>query len=150
MFAWTFSNQKNRSASWYIIVTIVMLTLLIYGIITQLYLMAIVVILFTGIYIYVENNSIPEIRVILDSKTIQVDTTQYFWDDFTSFSIPKMNGHAYFLRLFPKNKLSTYIDIPFSESVNIDELQIFLSEFLLENENSELSQMDALLHMSKI
>lgn len=87
MISWTFSNQKNRSASWYIAVTIIMLTLLVYGIITQLYLLSIVVVLFAGIYIYIENNSSENSTVIIDDKKIRIDSSEYFWENFSSFAI---------------------------------------------------------------
>lgn len=87
MISWTFSNQKNRSATWYIVITIIMLTLLVYGIIMQLYLLSIVVVLFAGIYIFIENNSSENSIVNIDEYKITIDSSEYFWENFSSFAI---------------------------------------------------------------
>lgn len=42
------------------------------------------------------------------------------------------------------------MDVPFAPDVDVEGLRIFLQNFLEENANSELSQMDALLFASKI
>lgn len=150
MITWTFSNRKDRSPTWYLVVTIIMLTLLIYGIITQLYIMSIVVFLFTGVFMYLENNSSDDTTVVVDDKKIAIGTSEYFWENFDSFTITELRGQAFFLRLFPKKKLATYIDIPFSEQTDVATLRAFLQSLMTENTNSELSQMDALIYASKI
>lgn len=150
MFSWTFSNDKNRSTTWYIVVSIIMLTLVIYGIIAQLYLMAIVVVLFAGIYIYIENNSAPETRVIVDEKKILIDTSEYFFENFASFAIMQAEGRAFFLRLHSKKTLSPPLDVPFWEYTDVNELRLILLQILPENEKNEMSQMDLMLYASKI
>lgn len=59
MFSWSFSTHKEHSPSWYVFAIVVVLMLVVYGILQQLYLMSVVAFLFTGVYLLMENNSAP-------------------------------------------------------------------------------------------
>jgi hypothetical protein len=63
MFSWSFSTHKEHSPSWYVIAIVVVLMLVVYGIVQQLYLMSVVAFLFTGVYLLMENNSAPTTEV---------------------------------------------------------------------------------------
>lgn len=59
MFSWSFSSRHDHSPSWYVTAIIVVLILVVYGIVEQLYLMSVVSFLFAGVYLLMENNSTP-------------------------------------------------------------------------------------------
>ena len=63
MFSWSFASQKEHSPAWYLVAIIVVLVLVVYGIIEQLYLMSVVAFLFAGVYLLMENNSAPTTEV---------------------------------------------------------------------------------------
>ena len=57
MFEWTIPGRKNHSASWYTIAGILTLSLAIWGVLTQMYALTLVVIIMAGVYILLENNA---------------------------------------------------------------------------------------------
>ena len=150
MYSWSFSNHKDRTPLWYIVGAILVLSLVIYGIIAQVYLMSIVAVLFSGTYILIENNSSDVTEVKIDEKKLQVNETIYYWENFESFSIIEANGAPLFLRLYPKKKIGTTIDVPFTEKVHIEEVRSLLLSVLEENENTQIGKMDTLIYLSKL
>lgn len=150
MFSWSFSNKKNRSSSWYIIASIAAISFIIFGIVSQLYLLSVVVVLLIGTFILIENNDAEATQVNIDEYQITIGGTKYFWWDFSQFSVVVSEWHAVFLRLIPKRKIATVLTIPFSVEVNVLELREFLLNILPEDTNNELTGVDALLFASKI
>ena len=72
MFTWSFASHKEHSSSWYIAASIVVLTLVIFGIVMQLYFMSVASFLFVGVYLLIENNSTPTTQVEVLEPGIQV------------------------------------------------------------------------------
>lgn len=72
MFSWTFASRKDHSPTWYIIAIIIVLMLVVYGIVEQLYLMSVVAFLFAGVYLLMENNATPITSVDVSDRGIQV------------------------------------------------------------------------------
>ena len=77
MFSWTISNEKNRGPMWYIFAIIIILVLVIYGIISGLYLMSVVAVLFSGVFLLIENNTLLTTRFFINEKHLQIDNTPY-------------------------------------------------------------------------
>lgn len=101
MFSWEFSNKKNRGPIWYIIGLIVVGSLVMFGILTQLYLLSVVTILFTGVILLIENNSAPSTQVqILEDKII-IDNETFLYENYSSFRIITVEQYAYALRFLP-------------------------------------------------
>lgn len=72
MFTWSFATHKEHSPTWYIVAIVIILMLVVYGIIEQLYLMSVVAFLFAGVYLLMENNSTPTTQVDVSERGIQV------------------------------------------------------------------------------
>lgn len=72
MFSWSFASHKEHSSSWYVIAIIVVLTLVVYGIVEKIYIMSVVSFLFAGVYLLMENNSLPVTQVDFLERGIQV------------------------------------------------------------------------------
>jgi len=150
MFSWSFSTHKEHSASWYIIAMIVVLSLVTYGIIEGIYIMSIVSFLFAGVYILMENNSSPVTKVDIDEGGIRVGANYYDFSSLSSFSIVYVEDRALYLRITPRKKLSTVIDIPLNTDVNAIELRSYLSGQLEEEKNAQFSNSDALIHVMRL
>lgn len=127
MFVWAFSQNKNRSPAWYIIAIIITLSLVIYGIVTGLYLMSGVILLFVGVFLLIENNSLDVTSVTIDNQEISINDTKYSFKEFESFAIVPVASEVYFLRFFPKKRFSNRLEIPISDEINIAQLTEFLS-----------------------
>ena len=93
MLTWTFASHKEHSPSWYTVAIIVVLMLVVYGIVEQLYLMSVVSFLFAGVYLLMENNTTPTTEVHILENGIQVGASYYEYIECslicTSVSKPK-------------------------------------------------------------
>jgi energy-coupling factor transporter transmembrane protein EcfT len=68
MFQWSFSSRSEKSATWYIFAIMIALVFVVLGFINQMYLMSIVVFIFVGVYILFENNSSPQVEVVVNEE----------------------------------------------------------------------------------
>jgi len=150
MFTWSFTSRKDHSASWYLIAVVVVLMLVVYGIVQQLYLMSVVAFLFAGVYLLMENNSTPVLQVDVMERGIQVGKTFYDYSQFQKFAMVSRADVPAFIRLYPVRKLSPLIDIPLSDEVSPTELRSYLASVLPEESNNSLSNADALIHAMKL
>lgn len=150
MIAWQFSRKKDRSARWYIIGIIVILSLVVYGIITQMFIMSVVVVLFAGTVLLIDNNSSDIVAVEINQNDISIDETNYSFKEFSSFAIVEVQGSPLLLRLYPKKKFGTVIEIPLSPEVEIESIRTILAASLVENTDAEFTTTDALAHLTKI
>lgn len=150
MFAWSFSSRKEHGVTWYLVGIIVVLSLVLYGITQELYLMSIVSFLFAGVYILMENNSQPVVSVSIDESGIHVGNSSYEFGELQSFSIIKIADTPTYLRIVPKKKLQPVLDILLTPEVNHQELRSCLRWYLTEDENASLSSADALIHVMRL
>jgi type IV secretory pathway VirB3-like protein len=150
MFTWNFSTHKEHSASWYIMAIIVVLSLVVYGIVEGIYIMSVVSFLFAGVYILMENNSNPITRVDIDEAGIHVGGSFYDFSSLSSFAIVYVGDRAMYLRITPRKKLSTVIDITLTQDVNPVELKNWLATHLEEEKDVKFSNSDALIHLMRL
>ncbi len=151
MFSWSFASHKEHSASWYIIAIIVVLMFVVYGIVDGLYLMSVVVFLFAGVYLLMENNSVPILQVHVTDRGIQVGNSFYDYSQFSRFAMISISDIPVFIRLYPIRKLSPLIDIPLPKTgINPVDLRTYLSSVMEEERNNTISNADALIHAMKL
>ncbi len=150
MFSWDFSTHKEHSAAWYIAAIVVVLSLVTYGIIEWIYLLSIAAFLFAWVYILMENNANPVTHVDVDNTGIRVGTTFYEYSSLVSYAIVYVRDTPIYLRITPRKKLSTVIDIPLTPDVDAVELRNYLSGQLEEEKNAQLSNSDVLIHAMRL
>lgn len=150
MFSWSFASRKEHSASWYLIANIVVLMLVIYGIVEALYLMSVVVFLFAGVYLLMENNSTPMTQVQLTERGIKVAESFYEYTAYSRFAIVSLAGNPTFIRLYPIRKLAPIIDIPLSHEVDIESLHKYLVTVMEEEQNNSATHADTFIHAMKL
>lgn len=150
MLSWSFSTHKEHTASWYVIAIVVVLSLVVYGIIEGMYSMSVVAFLFAWVYILMENNSNPITHVQIDNSWIRIGGTFYDYSSIISFSIVYIEDRALYLRITPRKKLSTVLDIPLTQDVNPVELKSYLGDHLQEEKDVKFSNTDALIHVMRL
>ncbi len=129
---------------------IVVLTLVIYGITQQLYMMSIVVFLFAGVYMLRENNIDPVMEVTVTEQGIQVHNSFYEYSKIANFAILYDGVTAVLLRLNMKKWIAAIIDIPLTQDVNPTELKNTLLTYIEENTNAELSSSDKIIQAMRL
>lgn len=150
MFSWSFSSRHDHSPSWYVTAIIVVLILVVYGIVEQLYLMSVVSFLFAGVYLLMENNSTPTTQAEVLDRWIQVWGSFYDYSSYSRFSMISIADVPSFIRLYPNKKLSPLIDIPLSPDLDFVGLRSFLASVMEEDKNTNISSSDALIHAMKL
>lgn len=150
MLTWTFASHKEHSPSWYTVAIIVVLMLVVYGIVEQLYLMSVVSFLFAGVYLLMENNTAPTTEVHILENGIQVGASFYEYGAYSKYTIMNISNVPSFIRLYPIRKLSPLIDIPLTSEIDISELRGYLASVMEEDYNNNASNADTLIHAMKL
>ncbi|MDD2487685.1 MAG: hypothetical protein PHS92_04940 [Candidatus Gracilibacteria bacterium] len=150
MFNWNFSAKKEKSSSWYTIAIIIGLAIIIWGFIIGLYIMSIVIFIFAGVYILVENNSPSTIDIFVDENGIQIGETFYDYPKIETFSIMYNKNKPVYLRLKLRTSGFKLIDIPFDGKVNTASLRAYLIDYINEDEKGEITGMDKLIGYLKL
>jgi len=72
-FSWAFENKLERGKKWYAVATTIVITVVIVSFLLSAYLLGIVVILFTGVYLLYEVNSHPITHVSVSREGISIE-----------------------------------------------------------------------------
>lgn len=72
-FSWAFENRLERGKNWYAIATTLVITIVIVSFLLSAYLLGIVFILFTGVYLLYEINSHPITHVSISTEGIKLE-----------------------------------------------------------------------------
>lgn len=131
MFEWSISDDKKTS-HFYLLAATVGVALLIWGIFIWLYVLAVVVLLGIGLYLFVKNNGSDMTHIRLDEYGIQVDD-HYF--DYTSLEWYRLRYDDEVpsqIRLFTKanNPLFRTRDLDLPGDIPARDIDIFLSDRL--------------------
>ncbi len=150
MFTWSFASRQHHTSSWYMIAMIVVLSLVWYGIATQLYLMSIAAVLFAWVYILIENNSLPATWVIIDEWWITVGPSRYDYSSIEKFALISIGWIPTYLRIRLRKKIGSVIDIQLVEGINPIEVKTFLADYIKEDTSEILSSSDAIIHAMRL
>lgn len=72
-FSWAFENKLERGKNWYAIAATVVITVVIVSFLLSAYLLGIVVIIFTGVYLLYEVNSHPITHVSIGTEGVTLE-----------------------------------------------------------------------------
>lgn len=112
--------------------------------------MSIVSFLFAGVYILIENNSLPTTRVDIDEWGVTVWPTRYDQNTIEKFALIAIGGIPTYLRLTLRKKIWMNVDIPLTQDVNPVELKKYLLEYFEEDTQASLSNSDAIIHAMRL
>jgi hypothetical protein len=149
IFSWTFSTDKKRWQLWYITAGAIVIWFVLWGIISSLYIMSFVIILVTGLYIYVENNSEDEVEVIITSLWIKVDNNFYDYSKIRNFAVVYNRDQAQFLRLNLNIKWIKTLELKLDNSI-AGEVTDIMHNYAEEDEKAEYTMMDKLIRLLKL
>jgi hypothetical protein len=104
MFSWNIVTQNTKGVGWYMTAGIISLAFIIWGIFVGLYALSIVVFIFVGVYILMENNAPEMTQIAVDENGININGGFYDYPSIEEFSIVYDNRKAILLRLKLKKK----------------------------------------------
>ncbi|MBW7954739.1 hypothetical protein H3C61_02915 [Candidatus Gracilibacteria bacterium] len=149
IYNWSFSSEKQRGNLWYIIALSIIIGLVVWGFFTRQYIFSILVILVTGVYFFVENNSESLITVQVTNLGIKVNNFFYDFSKIENYSIIYSGENAILLRLELGKKGLRYLNLQIDNNIALNLKQI-LPNFLNENENGELTFNEKIIKLLKL
>jgi hypothetical protein len=149
LYSWSFSNDKNRWSLWYIIALSVVIWLVVWGFLSRQYPLSFLIILITGVYFFVENNSEDIINISLTQLWIKLNNSFYDYPKISSYTIIYNWEQAVILRLALVKKWLKYLDIKINNEIAII-LKEILPNYIKEDEKWELSLTDKLIQILKL
>ncbi|PIQ11397.1 hypothetical protein COW06_01345 [Candidatus Gracilibacteria bacterium CG12_big_fil_rev_8_21_14_0_65_38_15] len=151
MFSWNIATQNTKGPGWYTTAGVFSLAFIIWGIFVGLYALSIVVFIFVGVYLMMENNAPEVTQIAIDENGININGGFYDYPSIEDFSIVYDNKKPIFLRLRLKKRGLNSIDIDLTQDVNSYELRNFLLQYIPESEKGgELTSNERLMRYLKI
>jgi hypothetical protein len=148
MFSWTVSLKQERSAGWYSIAGIVALSLIVWGFVEAIYALSLVVIIFVGVYLLIENNAPDSVEVTVDENGIGIGSDFYDYPKIENFAIVYDDGKPVLLRILLNIRGIRLIDVDLPEgAVNAADLRAFLSGYANESKNTDLGTIERITRM---
>lgn len=144
-FAWAFENRLERGRNWYAIAATLVITVVIVSFLLSAYLLGIVFIIFTGVYLLYEVNSHPVTHVSISTEGVMLEWDMFPYSQIESFAIIRVNNEPLLLRIRTMSRALGTIDIFLDPGIEITELRSFLLTVSTEDANATLSMIDHLL-----
>lgn len=144
-FSWAFESRFERGRKWYAIAATIAITVTIVSFLLSAYLLGIVVILFTGVYLLYDVNSHPLVHVSVTTEGIALEGDLFAYSQIQTFGIIRINNQPLLLRLRTNSRTVGTVDIFLDPSINIEALREFLLRALPEDPNASLSAVEHLL-----
>ena len=138
MFHWTTQTKREHSTTWYIVAGITVISLAIWGFLTQIYALSVVIVILAGVYLLIENNAPDTAEAIVNEDGVGIGGIFYDYGQIEGFGLVFDGPKAKFLQIILKKKGFQMIQIPFSQDVNPSELRAFLQIYLPESEKQEI------------
>jgi len=144
-FSWAFESRIEKGKKWYTIAAAVAITATIVSFLLSAYLLGIVVIIFTGVYLLYEVNGRLLVHVHVDKEWVALESDFFpFWK-IQSFSIIRVKKQPFLLRIHTMSRTVGTLDIFLDPTINAEDLRIFLTWYIPEDTHGELSLIDQIL-----
>lgn len=87
MYNWTIATKREHTASWYIIAGITTISLAVWGFLTQIYALSVVIVILAGVYLLIENNAPDSADAIVNENGIGVSGMFYDYGQIENFGL---------------------------------------------------------------
>lgn len=144
-FSWAFESRLERGRKWYAIAATLAITITIVSFLLSAYLLGIVVILFTGVYLLYDVNSHPIVHVSVGTTGISLEGDLFPYSQIQSFGIIRVNNQPFLLRLRTNSRTVGTLDLFLDPSIDTEGLRNFLLNAIPEDSNAQLSMIEHIL-----
>jgi len=134
---------------WYIIAISLIIWLIIWWFLVKQYWLSFVLILISGLFYFIENNSSDTVSVNINELWINADNNFYDFAWISSFSILYEEQNAILVRFFLTKKWMKILDLEIDNKIAID-LKSILPNFIKENEKASMSNTDKIIRLLKL
>lgn len=112
--------------------------------------MSIVIILFCGVYLLIDNNDDDIVQVSIDDNGVTINAALYEYAKIASFGVIYDNNVPILLRLHLVSKTQPQFDIHLPAELHAPSLRTFLQEYIQESEQNGLSLLDRVLRILQL
>ncbi|MDD3302331.1 MAG: hypothetical protein PHN31_02165 [Candidatus Gracilibacteria bacterium] len=149
LYNWEYKDKKDRSSTWYIVALAIIIGLVTWGILSKQYGMSLIILLVSGIFYFIENNSEEDVKVTITDLGIQVGQNFYDYSKINGFNYIYEGSNPVFLRLSINKTGLKIIDLDVNEKNVIDTREI-LGNFINEDSKGELNIIEKLINKLKL
>ena len=149
IYTWSFSEEKNRWALWYIIAISIVIWFAFWWIITQIYWLSIAIVLAAGILFYIENNSSKIVEVEITTLWISFWWVLYDFWKIDNFSFIYYKKNAIYLKIVLNKKWLKNINLRVDNKI-CEDLKQILPNFIKEEKDWDLTFADRLINFLKL
>lgn len=145
VFAWSYEHRMSRGYKWYTVAAAFAITLVVISFLLGYYLFGAVIILFVGVYLLFEINSHPIVNIVISEEGVSIDDDLFTFAQILSFSIIQIKNIPPLLRIQTKSKMIGTLDVYITSEINLEDLRLFLINYVQENTNARLTVIDQIL-----
>ncbi len=145
VYSWAFETRFQRWKQWYMIAITLILTLIVVSFLLGAYPLGIIGILFVGVYLLYDINAPELTHVDINSLGISINGDLNTYLKIGEFGIIRITEWPTILRIVIKNHFINSLDIFVDPAVDIEDLRVFLSNFIPENPSIRFSIIERIL-----
>lgn len=127
-----------------------MLAIACYSFIIGQFMLGVVVMIFCGVYLVFEINAREQSQVMIGEEGIVLDDNLYEMAKVQQFGVIYVHNKPEILRIILNQKVSPLIDIDLPDDISVPRLREFLTGYVVENEDMELSLAQHFLHIFRV
>ncbi len=144
IYEYSFSTEKDRWKTWYIIVLSLIIWLVIWWFLTKQYWLSFIIMLFSWVYLLLENNvETSNINIKITELWIFINDNFYEYEKIPYFSIIYYDNKPIFLRLyFDSGMKFLNLDI---KSEDVLEIKNILNNYIEEKNDDKLNFIDKII-----
>jgi len=148
-YYWSFSNEKNRWTSWYLIAITVMIAFVIWWFLSKIYMMSISILLVSWLYFFSENNANDETNIEISDLWIKIDSNFFDFSKISSYSFIYEGDKAIILRLKLISKWFKVLDLKIDNEITKD-LKAILPSYIEEDPKEDLTTIEKIIRLLKL
>lgn len=149
LYSWKFDDKKNRSQLWYIIAFSVVIWLAVWWFLTKQYGMSFIILLLSGLILFVENNSEDSVEVQISDMWIYIWNSFYEFESIEKYATGYQWDSADFIRIYLKKKWVAVLDLKTNNQI-INDIHTILDQYVENIGKAELSQSDKIIRLLKL
>lgn len=149
LYSWSFDDKQDRGTLWYTIMLSVVIGLVIWGFLNRWYGMSFIILLISGLFYFVENNSPDVVVVHIGENGVIVGEKLYEYTSMESFGYIYDHGNPILLRFNLTRKWMRALDVRI-DSITANEVAPILWQFLEQTPRQDLSFTERLIKWMKL
>lgn len=144
-FTWAFESKFERGRRWYAIAATIAISVTIVSFLLGAYLLGIVVIIFTGVYLLYDVNSHSFVHVRINTEGISLEDDFFPYTQIRSFAIIRVDNTPLILRLNIKSRTIGVLDLYLDPVIDTEALRAFLTNAVAEDDHTTLTVIERIL-----